>query len=92
MCVCAYVCVEGWEGLGVGDRGVVRDVIFTFTLARLVSPRYASVRVCLHWLSYHETVGGVNRVKQDNIITNIFLISVNTVLPSGCSICYEVCK
>lgn len=52
-----------------------------FTLARLclahlASAQLASVR-CLHWLSYHETVGGVNAVKRNNIITNVvFFINI----------------
>lgn len=35
----------------------------------------ASVPLCLRWLRYHVTVGGVNMVKQDNIIQNIFFFS-----------------
>lgn len=34
--------------------------------------RLASVRLCFHWLGYHVTVGGVDVVKWDNIILNIF--------------------
>lgn len=49
-----------------------------------------SVQSCLHWLSYHDTVGGVTAVKRNNVIPNN-CISLNSVLPSGCSCC-EVCE
>lgn len=47
------------------------------------SAQFGSVRLCLHRLGYHETAGGVNAVKWDNIITNtfFFFISFDTIFP-----------
>lgn len=44
----------------------------TFTLVRLAFARLASAQLGLHWLCNHETVGGVNTVKQENIRYNYF--------------------
>lgn len=38
--------------------------------------RLASVRLSLHWLCYHETVGGAKAAKRDNIIMNIFYFAI----------------
>lgn len=60
----------------------------------LASSQFTSVWLFLHWLSYHAIVGGVNVVKQDDIITyiNMYYISLDAVWPSGCSSCREVCE
>lgn len=42
------------------------------TLARLTLAQFASIRLHLHWLGYHKAVGGVNALKRDNNILNIF--------------------
>lgn len=62
----------------------------------------ALVRLSLHWLGFHETVGWVNAAKHDNIITNIFLFLstpfcrpgvASTMRPANrCAISRDTCQ
>lgn len=42
------------------------------TVASLAIGQFASARLCLYWLVYHETLGRVNVAKRDNIFLDIF--------------------
>lgn len=70
---------------------LVHDFLAHFGLAYLASAQFASVRFCFLWLGYHGTVGGVNRVKQDNIIRNIYIFNFSQhCFAVQCNICREV--
>lgn len=40
-----------------------------YTLGMITLARLGSAQLCLHWVGYHETIGGVNAVQQENIVT-----------------------
>lgn len=48
------------------------------TAACFATEQLASVRLCLNWLGYEGTVGGVNAVKRDNI-TKIFTLQTSVL-------------
>lgn len=72
----------------VAKRGF-RSIQGVFTVARLTTAQFASVRLCLHWLGYHKTVGGVKRGKAGQHYDRHFsYFSAHCIairLPSGCT-------
>lgn len=45
--------------------------------------QFASIRFCSYWLGYREA--GVNAAKRNDIIIDIFFISLDSVLPAECT-------
>lgn len=74
------------------NKAPIRLVARLQWLANLMKPttaQFVSVQLCLYWFDYVPLLSGMRRwaestLQSGTILTSIFFIFVDTVLPSGC--------